>query len=136
MFKRIKKVFYVKFKIKEDTSMSKLYKFTKEAINAVVEQNKMGNYVLYKIINGEAIAKYVGRATTGGLQERLKAHIDEGDKYDGFSFSYAGTEKQAFEKECRLYHDFGGNEGKLNNKIHPSRPEGKDWECPCCTIFD
>lgn len=42
--------------------------------------------------------------------------------------------KAAFEKECHNYHDFGGKE-KLDNTIHPDRPAGSGWKCPCCKIF-
>lgn len=44
--------------------------------------------------------------------------------------------KEAFEKECKNYHDFGGDIGSLDNDIHPDRPEGKEYECPICDIFD
>jgi hypothetical protein len=43
--------------------------------------------------------------------------------------------KAAFEKECKNYHDFGGSE-KLDNKQHPERPDGTNWECPVCDMYD
>lgn len=43
--------------------------------------------------------------------------------------------KAAFEKECALYHDFGGPQGQLDNEVHPARPEGTDWQCPRCDVF-
>ena len=56
--------------------------------------------------------------------------------YKYILFSYAENSKEAFEKECKNYHDFGGDIGSLDNDIHPDRPEGKDYECPICDIFD
>ena len=41
------------------------------------------------------------------------------------------AQKAAFEKECRNFHDFGGVE-KLDNDIHPDRPDGAAWKCPVC----
>ena len=53
-----------------------------------------------------------------------------------FKFSYANNAKEAFEKECRNYHDFGGDDGILDNKVHPDRPERTEYDCPICNIFD
>ena len=44
--------------------------------------------------------------------------------------------KKHLKKECKNYHDFGGDIGSLDNDIHPDRPEGKEYECPICDIFD
>ena len=63
---------------------------------------------------------------------RLKKWVG---KYEKFKYSYADTPKDAFEKECRNYHDFGGSED-LDNDVHPDRPEGETWDCSLCTIFD
>ena len=63
------------------------------------------------------------------LNDRLKDHIGE---YGRFKFEYYGSAKAAFEKECHLYHDFTPQD----NKIHPDRPDGSNWKCPVCDIFD
>ena len=75
---------------------------------------------------------YVGRADTD-LNDRVKDHVDEG--YESFKYSYATSPKDAFEKKCENYHDFGENKS-LDNKIHPDRPNGSSWECPKCDKFD
>jgi len=51
-------------------------------------------------------------------------------------FSYAESVKDAFEKECRDYHEFGGSD-KLDNEEHPKCPDGMDWKCPdwWCRLF-
>ncbi len=61
----------------------------------------------------------------------MKSWVGENNKYKHFKFSYATSPKAAFEKECKNYHDFGGSE-KLDNKQHPERPDGTNWECPVC----
>lgn len=101
---------------------------TKEQIKKNVEADKIGNYALGRIDkeDDKFIVKYVGRSDDC-LRTRLKDYIDE---YDKFKFSYADSVKDAFEKECNNYHDFGEN--KLDNKIHPDRPEGEKWKCPQC----
>lgn len=109
------------------------YTFTSSEIDRVVTRTSPGNYALgYIDDKGSFIVQYVGRSDSDVNQE-LKARLDS--KYKKFKYSYATSPKAAFEKECHNYHDFGGSES-LDNKIHPSRPAGTNWECPVCTIFD
>ena len=111
-----------------------LYDF--EEMKNHVEEEKIGNYALgYKNNKGTFVVKYVGRSDTD-LQRRLVEHISDGEKYQYFKFSYADDAVEAFEKECRNYHDFGESR-KLNNKRHPDRPDGQtNLTCPYCDIFD
>ena len=46
--------------------------------------------------------------------------------------SNASNVKEAYDKECRNYHDFGGDEGLLNNVKHPDKPAEQDYKCPIC----
>jgi hypothetical protein len=50
-------------------------------------------------------------------------------RYTHFKFSYARSAEEAFEKQCRNYHDFGGSYG-LDNERHPVAGEGVSWRCP------
>lgn len=113
--------------------MNGSYDLTEKQIEEKVKENKIGNYALGKVKKKNEkltfIVKYVGRSDDC-LRGRLKDHIGE---YDKFKFSCATTIKEAFEKECNNYHDFGENE--LGNDIHPRRPEGEDWKCPRCKNF-
>jgi hypothetical protein len=59
----------------------------------------------------------------------LKQHVALPDPQ--FKFAYATSAKDAFEKECKLYHDFGRN----RNPNHPARPVGSGWKCPRCKTF-
>ena len=106
--------------------LSELASLTTERIDAVVTQTKPGVYVLDKSKTGAFQVNYVGRADDD-LNKRLKDWVG---KYSYFKFEYATSPKDAYEKECELWHDFGGAEGKLDNKIHPDCPKGTNWKCP------
>lgn len=105
--------------------------FTREEIDEVISLTGPGNYALgYVDKDNVFIVRYVGRAD-GDVNDRIKDHI--GEDYSAFKFSYAISSKAAFEKECHNYHDFGGPEGKLENKIHPDIPDNsKNLKCPVC----
>ena len=114
--------------------MGKSYDFDRDTINSVITRKCCGNYALGYLNDNTFIVEYVGRADSD-VKARVLQHIDE--DYERFKFSYATSPKDAFEKECKNYHDFGGDEGKLDNKIHPDRPSNsKNWKCPCCDNFD
>ena len=49
--------------------------------------------------------------------------------YTHFTFCYAPTAIAAFEKECRDYHELGGNES-LDNDRHPEPGRDSPWSCP------
>ena len=109
------------------------YDLTTKSVNEVVTRKSAGNYALgYKNDKGVFIVQYVGRADID-VANRIKQHIGEG--YSKFKYDYATSPKAAFEKECINYHDFGGSQ-LLDNTIHPDRPNGSSWKCPCCTIFN
>lgn len=108
------------------------YDYSSEKIDEVVTRTSPGNYGLGHLKDGTFIVQYVGRSDTNVNQE-LKVKLDS--KYKKFKYSYATSPKAAFEKECQNYHDFGGSE-KLDNKIHPDRPDGTNWKCPACNIYD
>lgn len=108
--------------------MGTVYNFDSDTINAAITRKCCGNYALGYIEDDEFIVEYVGRSDSD-VKGRLLNHI--GEDYESFKFSYATSPKDAFRKECKNYHDFGGDEGKLDNKIHPDRPNNsKYWKCP------
>ena len=112
------------------------YELTEEKINEVVDSNRIGNYA-YGYLNDEGIfiVRYVGRSDSD-LRERLKHGLydnnPESTKYERFKFSYASSPGKAYEKECRNYHDFGGEEGRLVNDVHPAKPQNSSLSCPIC----
>ena len=111
--------------------MSGSYDLTNEEIDKQVTKKSPGNYALGYTKDGTFYVKYVGRSDTD-LNKRLKDWVG---KYKKFKFSYATSPKAAFEKECHNYHDFGESD-KLDNDNHPQRPDGTNWKCPVCDIFD
>lgn len=113
--------------------MQGAYDLSNAKIDELITRISEGNYAL-GIINEKTnkfIVKYVGRSETD-LNARLKQHVG---KHPKFKFSYASSPKEAFEKVCKNFHDFGGIK-KLGNNIHPTRPLNTDWKCPCCNKFD
>ncbi len=111
--------------------MSGPYSLSSEEIDRVVNKGSPGNYALGKKNDkGTFLVSYVGRADSD-LNARLKQWADESE-LPFFKYSYATSPKSAFEKECRNFHDFS----PPKNKIHPDRPNGSDWKCPVCDVFD
>lgn len=109
------------------------YRLTTKSVEDKVTKVSPGVYALdRRDISGKFYVNYVGRSDRN-VRERLLKWV--GTKYKKFKFDYFDSPKAAFEKECTVYHDFGGPEGKMDNENHPQRPEGTDWQCPKCDIF-
>ncbi len=107
------------------------YDLANAEIDERVTQISCGNYALGWVSGSTFYVSYVGRSDKD-VNDRLKKWVG---RYKKFKFSYASSPKDAFEKECRNYHEFGGSE-KLDNEKHPERPNGTDWNCPVCNIVD
>lgn len=115
-------------------NMNGPHELTPQKIDGAVTQTSPGNYALGYVSDSTFYVLYVGRSDDD-VNSRLKSWVGENNKYKLFKFSYATSPKAAFEKECKNYHDFGGSE-KLDNKQHPERPDGTNWECPVCDMYD
>lgn len=112
------------------------YNFDAKEILNRVDDNRIGNYALGYVGNDNRFyVKYVGRSDNN-VQARLLKHFYNEEQYSKFKFRYSDSVKQAFETECKNYHDFGGLRGQLNNIKHPDRPDGKEYQCPKCYIFN
>lgn len=113
------------------------FPLTDEEVNLRVEGNKMGNYAYGYLEERDGrqifIVRYVGRSTTD-LREEIKARY-KSEKFprvdcEHFKFSYAENVRDAYEKECRNFHDFGGEQSLLN-EIHPAKPKDDgSYSCP------
>ena len=114
-------------------NMNGSYKLDIDTVNKTITKTSAGNYALGYTKDKTFYVKYVGRSDSD-LKARLLSHVASG-KYDRFKYSYATSPKATFEKECQNFHDFGETK-KLDNDIHPDRPNGSGWECPVCDIFD
>lgn len=111
-------------------NMNGPFELKDDVVDAKVDKNrKNGNYAYGKINDkGVFLVDYVGRSDTN-LCNEIKSRKDTDSKFKNcthFKFSYAASEKEAFEKECTNYHDF---EPPLNN-MHPDKPNGKNYKCP------
>jgi len=115
-------------------NMAHSFDFTVGAVDGLITKKSAGNYALgYIKTSGNFVVKYVGRADDD-LNARIKEHIGESEEYKKVKYSYAASPEEAFEKECTNYHEFGENK-KLDNKMHPARPDGTAWKCPICDIY-
>ncbi len=111
---------------------------TDDEVNRRVEERKMGNYAYGYLEEREGrqifIVRYVGRSATD-LRDEIKSRHKSDKKFtkldcEFFKFSYADTEREAYEKECQNFHDFGGEQSLLN-EVHPTKPEGNGtYRCP------
>jgi hypothetical protein len=99
---------------------------TEKEIDKVVRGTGPGAYALGHEANGTFYVDYIGRSDSD-LNGRLKQWASS--KYMYFKYGFFDTAKAAFEKECRMFHDFGGT-ATLDNKVHPARPEGASYGCP------
>lgn len=98
------------------------FPFTDDGVDANIRSTAPGAYALGKSSGGVFYISYVGRSDTD-LNGRLHEHVG---KYTHFKAAFFETPKDAFEKECNLYHDFG----PPDNSVHPARPQGTNYRCP------
>lgn len=108
------------------------FALTDNEVNKRVLDNVMGNYAFGYIAaeSGAFVVRYVGRSDSD-LKNEIKQQMgnDCAAGCTHFKYSIAKSVKEAFEKECRNYHDFGGST-KLHNKNHPDKPNGTKYKCP------
>lgn len=111
----------------KSTGMGSSYPLDENKIDEKVTTKKIGTYCLghLKASNNAFVPDYVGRSDTD-LNKRLKDWVG---KYKRFKFMYHTTKKQAYEKECNLYHDW---KDQIDNDVHPDKPDGTDYKCPVC----
>lgn len=114
-------------------NMNGPFEFNNDIIDKILNSQSIGNYALgYKDEDGTFRVCYVGRATEQPLKDRLKQHIGEHPKkYKMFKYSYAKNDLEAYLKECKNYHDFGGSD-KLFNDNHPAKLSRDSTVCPIC----
>ena len=104
------------------------YPLTNDGIDQKVTKVSAGAYALGHSKDATFHIKRIGRSDSD-VADRLRDYIGD---YARFKFEYYGSPKAAFEKECNLYHDFD----PADNAYHPDRPNGTNWSCPRCAVFD
>jgi hypothetical protein len=101
---------------------------TVSTIDAVVTSTSPGIFLLGRSGKSESFRiSCVGRADED-VKETLKQYVR---LYPEFKFEYCSSAKDAFEKECGLYHTFKPSA----NKAHPVRPKGLYLRCPGCLTY-
>ena len=110
------------------TGLRGSFPLTENGIDSNVTRTSPGAYALGRVEDGTFYVSRVGRSDSN-VNSRLHDHISD---YPRFKYEYYSSAKTAFEKECRLYHDFK----PPANKVHPARPQGSNWKCSACNIFD
>lgn len=103
------------------------FQLNEKGLDSNLQSKSPGVYALGTTKNNLFIVRYVGRADAD-LKSGLKPHIS--GPYAQFKFTYALSPRDAFLKQCELYHDYVG----LDNKRHPSPPRGVDLVCPRCQV--
>jgi hypothetical protein len=102
--------------------------FALSAFNLLVVRHGPGNYALGRVESDNRFyVYYIGRSDDD-LSSRLQSHLGS---YPSFMYSAATSPSEAYYKECKNYHDFGGS-SKLANKIHPDKPDGTHLSCHIC----
>lgn len=105
------------------------FELQRAKLDGLVTRTAPGTFILASEREG---VEYVGRS-----DDDVKAGIAEWlGEYEFFQFEYAETAEAAFERECDVWHRYGGPLGKLDNLDHPARPAGAAWLCPRCSVFD
>jgi hypothetical protein len=94
------------------------------SIDSEVTGISAGTYALGCTQDDRFWIMYVGRADAD-LRARLHAHVGS---YSQFKFAYYPSAKEAFEKECDLFHAFQ----PPGNRSHPARSDDSEWICPRC----
>jgi hypothetical protein len=106
-----------------ETGLFGYYAFNQDNIDAFVATKGAGVYALDRTTAGEFKVSYVGRSDDD-LPGRLKQHLSKGYAY--FKYAYFPSAQAAYERECRIYHDFN----PPDNIIHPDAPNGSNCTCP------
>ena len=109
-----------------DSGLFGPHPLTHAGVDAAVKGIGPGAYALgYMNPQGGLTIHYVGRSDTD-VNGRLKTHLPK--KYTHFKYAFFPTAKDAYLKECRLYHDFS----PPDNEIHPAAQENTYINCPVC----
>ena len=82
-----------------------------------------GEVGVYVFVDARKTPRYVGRSDTD-LGKRLSQWVGV---YERFYVEYHTSSRNAYLRECELYHQYRNT---LDNEIHPATPSGTSWRCP------
>ncbi|HEY6393969.1 MAG TPA: hypothetical protein VIX12_01055 [Candidatus Binataceae bacterium] len=114
-----------------DVGLAGNFPLDDDSIDKNVTQISAGVYALGLKLDGDdnnaMPVRYVGRSDDN-VNARLKTYLEAG-KYRYFAFAYSLDANSAYEKQCELYHQFGGPDRNLDNEFHPPKPFASS-SCP------
>ena len=102
------------------------FPLTARSLEANVSTDAKGVYVLGEGMGRDFEVLKVSRTddVKGSLGEYL-------GRYKNFQYAFAESPIDAWDRECELYHQHRPRD----NKAHPARRYGSDWDCPVCHGF-
>ena len=112
----------------KNSGLSGPFPLSFDTIEEIVAAGRPGVFALgSKDDSGRFAIMSIGRSDVD-VKERLRECIGAGTF---FKFDYFQSEREAFERECELFHDIR----PPGNFVHPGRPKGTTLRCPRCRIF-
>ena len=109
------------------------FRFDEQTISNLFTGNEIGNFALGFINENKMFVVCRVEKATKNLKNDLMSFLGRNEKYKFFKYKFALNVKEAYELECKNFHDFGGDSGLLDNKDHPVSPEGTVLFCPYCS---
>lgn len=108
-----------------ETRLEGPHRLIVDDIDAAIVSRSAGTFAIGHLDHkGRFVVQYVGRSDND-LRTQLRAKIGAEPYFKHRCFE---TAREAFEKECELFHAFQ----PPGNFLHPERPPGSDWKCPHC----
>jgi hypothetical protein len=103
------------------------YRLAYDEVHKVIARKSAGTFVLgHEDHEGRFLVSLVSRSDSD-VRTRLCEFIGTANQ---FKYALYASSRDAFEKECQLFHDFQ----PPHNVFHPMRPAGSTWECPRCQV--
>ena len=101
------------------------YRLTVDGIDEAVKEKAPGVFALgHEDFQGRFRITHIGRS-----DNELRSSLCDMIGTSGlFKYITVETSKEAFEKQCELFHKFK----PPGNSLHPDRPPGTSWTCPRC----
>ncbi|MDK9699014.1 MAG: hypothetical protein OEM52_02520 [bacterium] len=101
-----------------------------DIVEANVTRTGPGTFRLgHNDVWGQLCVRLIGRSDDDLKGELRRQALKK--KYTRFTFQFADTSRQSYERCCRDYHRYRGN-GYLDNTKHPYTPNHHDYPCPIC----
>lgn len=111
-----------------ETRLEGPFRLTVDEIDSAIGTKTAGTFAIGHVDHlGRFVVQHVGRSDSD-VRAQLRNKIGAEPYFKHLCFE---TAKEAFEKECELFHAFQ----PPGNFLHPERPPGTDWKCPCCLVM-